>query len=63
MGWLSGKFSLTDASGAVADTGKFLSVYRRTNGAWQLIRDTWNSDMAPAPAAPAAPAEAAPPAN
>jgi uncharacterized protein (TIGR02246 family) len=62
LGWLSGTFSVTDASGTAVDKGKFLSVYRRANGHWQLIRDTWNSDMAPAPAAPAAPADAAVPA-
>jgi uncharacterized protein (TIGR02246 family) len=70
MGWISGTFSVTDASGATADKGKYLSVYRRINGDWQLIRDTFNSDMAPAPAAPAMPAAPAaaaapeaPPAN
>jgi len=62
LGWLSGTFSVTDASGAAVDVGKFVSVYRRTNGKWQLIRDTWNSDKAPpaaaAPAATGAPAPA-----
>ncbi len=51
LGWLSGAFSVTDSSGAAVDAVKFLSVYRRTNGKWQLIRDTWNSDTAPAAAA------------
>jgi uncharacterized protein (TIGR02246 family) len=56
VGWLSGNFSVTDAAGATVDKGKYLSVYRRIKGDWQLIRDTWNSDMAPAPpAAPEAP--------
>jgi len=64
LGWLSGIFSVTDASGAAVDTGKFLSVYHRINGDWQLIRDTWNSNAAPAPAATPAPAAAeAPPAS
>ncbi len=64
IGWLSGIYSVTDASGATVDKGKYLSVYRRINGDWQLIRDTWNSDAAPAPAAPEAPKEtgSAPPA-
>lgn len=62
MGWVSGTFAVTDSSGSAVDKGKFLSVYRRTNGNWQLLRDTWNSDLAP-PAAPAPAAEAAPPAN
>lgn len=51
LGWLSGTFSVTDSAGAAVDAVKFLSVYRRTNGKWQLIRDTWNSDTAPAAAA------------
>ncbi len=58
LGWLSGTFSVTDPSGATVDHGKYLSVYRRINGDWQLIRDTWNSDVAPAPAAAPAPPEA-----
>ncbi|MGH2621636.1 MAG: hypothetical protein ACRDHG_13875, partial [Anaerolineales bacterium] len=61
LGWLSGNYSVSDASGATVDKGKYLSAYRRINGDWQLVRDTWNSDMAPAPAAapsPEAPADA-----
>jgi hypothetical protein len=46
--------------GAVVETGKFLSVSRKKDGKWLYIRDTWNSDAPPAPAA--APAPAAPPA-
>jgi uncharacterized protein (TIGR02246 family) len=59
LGWVSGSFSVTDASGATVDTGKFLSVYQRVNGDWQMIRDTWNSNAAPAPAG--APAPESPP--
>ena len=47
-GWLSGTFSAADGSGAIVDEGKFLSVYSRTADGWKLIRDTWNSDVAPA---------------
>lgn len=53
MGWVSGAYILTDSSGKVVDQGKYTTVYRRANGGWKIIRDTWNSDMAP-PAAPAA---------
>lgn len=52
MGWISGVYTLTDASGKTVDTGKYLSVHHRTNGVWLYVRDTWNSDMAPAPPAP-----------
>jgi len=62
MGWLSGNFSVTDATGATVDSGKYLSVYQRINGDWQLVRDTWNMNTAPAPAAAPTPeaGEAAP---
>jgi len=56
LGWVSGTYSVVDASGATVDTGKYLSVHRRTNDKWLDIRDSWNSDTAPAPAP--APAEA-----
>lgn len=55
-GWVSGNYTVTDASGATIDSGSYLSVHRRTNGAWLYIRDTWNSDRPPAPPAPPAPA-------
>jgi ketosteroid isomerase-like protein len=54
VAWLSGNYSVADASGATVDDGKYLSVYQRTAEGWKLIRDIWNSDRAPAPAAPAA---------
>jgi ketosteroid isomerase-like protein len=54
-GWISGTYTVTDASGATVDSGNYLSMHRRTNGAWLYIRDIWNSDRPPAPPAPAAP--------
>jgi hypothetical protein len=44
------------------DAGKYITVFQRKDGKWVIIRDTWNSDGAPAaPAAPtAAPTSAAP---
>lgn len=65
MGWESGTYKAT-VKGAVVETGKFLSVSKKKDGKWLYIRDTWNADAAPAPAAPAAakiPAPAAPPAK
>lgn len=53
MGWESGTYKVM-VKGAVVDTGKFLSVSRKKNGKWLYIRDTWNSDVPPAPPAPAA---------
>jgi ketosteroid isomerase-like protein len=53
-GWISGTYKVVDASGATIDGGSYLSVHRRTNGAWLYIRDIWNSDRPPAPPAPTA---------
>jgi ketosteroid isomerase-like protein len=52
-GWESGSYTATDASGAVVDSGSYLSVSHKSNGKWLYIRDTYNSDR-PLPAAPAA---------
>ncbi len=49
MGWVSGTYSVTDKSGKVIDTGKYLSVSKKQGGKWRYIRDTWNSDGAPPP--------------
>jgi len=54
MGWASGTYSVTDASGKVVDSGKYLSVSKKEGGKWLYVRDTWNSDIAaPAEASPA----------
>jgi uncharacterized protein (TIGR02246 family) len=45
-----GRFTLWATEGQVADTGKYLVVWRREKGAWRLHRDIWNSSR-PAPAA------------
>ena len=55
FGWVSGSYSVTDASGNVVERGKYLSVSKKSGGAWRYVRDTWNSDGSPAPAAPATP--------
>ena len=61
MGWESGTYKVT-VKGAVVETGKYLSVSRKKDGKWLYIRDTWNADAPPAPAAPPqAPAAAPPP--
>ncbi len=55
MGWVSGTYVVKDKSGRVLETGKYLSVSRKKSGKWLYIRDTWNSDAAPASTEPAAP--------
>jgi ketosteroid isomerase-like protein len=52
LGWISGSYTVHDASGATIDSGSYLSVHRRTAGSWPYIRDIWNSDRAPAPPPP-----------
>ena len=47
----NGNYTVTDASGATLDAGKYLSVFQKKDGKWHLYRDTWNSDNAPAAAA------------
>jgi ketosteroid isomerase-like protein len=53
VGWMSGTFAVVDAKGTTVDTGKYLSVHRRTNGAWLYVRDIWNTDTELPPPPPA----------
>ena len=50
MGWESGTYTAT-VKGTVVESGKFLSVSHKKGGKWLYIRDTWNADAPPAPAA------------
>ncbi len=52
LAWESNSFTVVDKSGATVDTGKYLTVYGRKNGKWQIVRDIWNSDVPPVPAVP-----------
>ena len=51
LAYEAGSYSVTDASGATVDTGKYIGVFQERDGKWLYIRDTWNSDNPPAPAA------------
>ncbi len=51
-----GSFSVDDAAGSVVATGKYIGVFNKIDGKWLLVRDTWNTDAPPAPAAAAEPA-------
>lgn len=57
LAYEAGTYTVTDATGATVDTGKYIGVFLRREGKWLYIRDTWNSDNAqgPAPAPAAAP--------
>jgi ketosteroid isomerase-like protein len=50
LGWVSGAYSITDPAGKKVDSGKYTTVFRKTNNEWKIIRDTWNSDLPPVPA-------------
>ena len=48
LAYSSGTFTsagTTAAGEPWKDQGKYLSVYRKVNGDWKLVADTWNSDM------------------
>jgi ketosteroid isomerase-like protein len=44
--WMT--YRILDKSGAVIDSGKLLTLLRRSGAKWQIIGDTWNSDRPPA---------------
>jgi uncharacterized protein (TIGR02246 family) len=46
MGWEVGYMKVV-VKGGVVETGKWLSVMRKKDGKWQLLRDTWNMDTPP----------------
>ena len=54
LAWEWGTFKAKDKSGATVDAGKYVTVYRKMNGKWLIIRDIWNSDKPPAAEPPAA---------
>jgi ketosteroid isomerase-like protein len=43
----SGTYTIKDKSGATADSCKYLQVWRKSGGKWQIVRDMWNSDTLP----------------
>jgi uncharacterized protein (TIGR02246 family) len=51
LAWEWNTFKVTDKSGKTVDTGKYVTVFGRKDGKWLMIRDIWNSDNPPAPAA------------
>src|SRR5678815_1411937 len=53
IGWISGTYTAADSTGNTIDTGSYLSIHHRVNGAWLYVRDIWNSDRPAAPAASA----------
>ena len=54
MGWSSGTWTVKDKAGQVMDSGWYFSVSKKVGGKWLYVRDSWNSEKPPAPAAAAA---------
>lgn len=59
--WVSGNYRLLQNDGSVADAGKYVVIWKESEGGWKIYRDIWNSD-APS-ATPAAETPASPPGN
>jgi ketosteroid isomerase-like protein len=51
LAYEAGTYSVTDASGAAVETGKYIGVFQKRDGRWRYIRDTWNMDAPPPPPA------------
>jgi ketosteroid isomerase-like protein/quercetin dioxygenase-like cupin family protein len=51
LAYEAGTYSVTDASGATVETGKYIGVFQKRDGKWRYIRDTWNMDAPPPPPA------------
>ena len=47
LAWHSGVFSVRSKSGALLQTGKYVEIWHRKNGKWQILRDIWNNDAPP----------------
>jgi uncharacterized protein (TIGR02246 family) len=60
LGWESGSVTILDKSGAVLEQAKYLTVFRKTDGRWLMLRDIYNSDSPPAAASTPAAAPTTP---
>lgn len=40
-----GKYTLSSADGQVMDRGKYVVIWKHTDGGWKLHRDIWNSSQ------------------
>lgn len=52
-----GSAALSVTDGSVADEGKYIVLWKQTPAGWRMHRDIWNSNRAPAAAAPVEAAE------
>lgn len=44
LGYKGGRYTITDTDGNTVDEGKYIEIWRRVDGNWQLHRDIFNSD-------------------
>jgi uncharacterized protein (TIGR02246 family) len=42
-----GRYALSGADGGVIDHGKYVVVWKRTDGEWRIHRDIWSTSIAP----------------
>ena len=47
LAWDWNTYTVTDKSGATVDSGKYITVYAKRDGRWEISRDIWNSDTPP----------------
>jgi ketosteroid isomerase-like protein len=45
VGYMAGKYTVTDASGATIDKGKYVEIWRQVDDKWQIYRAIWNSSL------------------
>ncbi len=49
LGFFWETYSIVSRSGAAVDSGKLLTLYRRTQGRWLIVADTWSSSRPATP--------------
>ena len=52
IGYLLGTYKITDEGGNLVDRGKYLEIWKRSNGQWGLHRDIWNTSLPQAESIP-----------
>jgi uncharacterized protein (TIGR02246 family) len=52
LGWAAGAYTVTNKSGKTIDAGKYVTVYGKKDGTWQILRDIYNSSTSAASATP-----------
>jgi len=57
IGWASGTYAVKTKAGKILDRGWYFSVSQRKAGKWVYLRDAFNSNAPPVPAASVAPAK------